>query len=282
MSTSKLEPATIDHAKLESLRRMKAAREQRKQSKAAVVLQALVRGALQRLKYRKALANQKEVGGLQEKIDFLRAKLSTADAERARAVKEAEERVTKAMASSMEDDDLDDGDARTVSQKAKLDESEKVLDFLRQERKRLMDQARTVKTRCDRVAENNKQIEEHTEHCKAKSEELQQYMVVLQENKATLTRNQEVYANQLKAYRKELKRGMVALQTEEDIRAAYRNTVENIVALAQNECKDDDLVDDIYLMALECGELDEDKFNNHSYSEEDLTETEISIEADFE
>jgi myosin heavy subunit len=244
--------------KVESLRRMKAAREKRKQNKAAATIQAVFRGALQRPKYRAALKDQKEVGGIKEQIELLKAKLAKSEEERVAAVKEAEDRVTKAMA-SMEDEGMDSAELQHISLKARLEESDKVLDFLRRERKRLMGLVKTHKGRCDRIVEQHKAFEEANQEVRSRMVEVEKIMDVLEGNKATLAQNKEIYVNQLKAYRKEIQKGQAYKQNEEDVRGVYQDAVERIVALVQEECKNDDLVEDIYLLAMECGEFTEDK-----------------------
>lgn len=243
---------------IESLRRMKAAREKRKMSKAAATIQALLRGAVQRPKYRAALSEQKEVGGIKEQIQLLKAKLAKSEEERAAAVKEAEDRVAKAMA-SMEDEGMDSAELKHISLKAKLEQSDTVLDFLRRERKRLMGLVKTHKGRCERISEQHAAFDEATQEVRSRMAEVEEYMLVLENNKTTLANNKDVYVNQLKTCRNEIQRGQAFKQNEEDIRGIYQDSVERIVALVQDECKNDDLVEDIYLLAMECGEFNEDK-----------------------
>ena len=147
---------TESKTKIESLRRMQAARQKRKLDKAAAVIQAVVRGMIQRPKYRIALKEEKEVCDMKEQIKAMKLKLSNADEERATAVKEAEDRITKTIA-SLEDDSMGSMEIQQISLKARLEESEKVLDFLKRERKRLMGLVKTHKGRCERVEEQNKE-----------------------------------------------------------------------------------------------------------------------------
>ena len=141
---------TETKTKIESLRRMQEARQKRKLDKAAATIQAVARGMIQRPKYRTALKEEKEIGDMKEQIAALKLKLSNADLERAAAVKEAEERVSR-LISSMEDDSMGTVEVQHISLKARLEESEKVLDFLKRERKRLMGLVKTHKGRCDRI-----------------------------------------------------------------------------------------------------------------------------------
>lgn len=238
-------------AKIESLRRMQAARQKRKLDKAAGVIQALARGMIQRPKYRIALKEEKEMCGMQEQIKALKLKLSSADEERAAAVKEAEDRMTKTIASRAEDG-MGSMEIQQISLKARLEESEKVLDFLKRERKRLMGLVKTHKGRCERVEEQNKEYVEANSEVRLRMSEVQKYMDVVESNRKTLSSNKEIYIEQSKRYKAEIQRGLAFKQNEEEIRCVYQDAVERIVALVQEECKNDDLVDDIYLLAMEC------------------------------
>lgn len=246
---------TESNTKIESLRRMQAARQKRKLDKAAAVIQAAVRGMIQRPKYRCALEEEKELCGMKVQIEALKQKLSNADEERAIAVNEAEDRITKAT-KNLEDDSMGSVEIQQISLKARLEESEKVLDFLKRERKRLMGLVKTHKGRCERVEEQNKEYVDANIEVRSRMCEVEKYMAILESNKITLASNKEVYIEQIKRYRTEIQRGLAFKQNEEEIRTVYQDAVERIVALVQEECKNDDLVDDIYLLAMECEDAD--------------------------
>ena len=252
--------------KIESLRRMQVARQKRKLDKAAAVIQALVRGMIQRPKYQAALKEEKEVWAIKEQIRTLKLKLSNAEGERSTAVKEAEDRMTNAT-SSMEDDGMGSMEIQQISLNARLEESEKVLDFLKRERKRLMGLVKTHKGRCERVEEQNNEYLEATKEVRLRMTEVQNYMTAVENNRSTLASNKEVYIQQIKRYKTEIQRGLAFKQNEEEIRCVYQDAVERIVALVQEECKNDDLIDDIYLLAMECedaGTLDDCKVGPRS------------------
>ena len=74
--------------------------------KAAIVpIQAMVRGALQRPKYRQALIDKKEEAKLENQLAALQRKLEEAEAKRVAAEKEAEERAKAAVAKYKEGED---------------------------------------------------------------------------------------------------------------------------------------------------------------------------------
>lgn len=265
------------------LRRMKAARDKRKKNRAAATIQALIRGGLQRPKYRVAVLEYRKNQSIKDQIAHLKAKLARADEEKERAVKEAEERVTNALA-AVADEGMDSAEVQHISLKAKLEESNKVLDFLKRERKRLMGLLKTHKERCDRVIEQQKATEGATANVHEKMAEVQKYMDILEGNKATLAKNKEIYVQQIKKYRKDIQTGTAYKQNEEEVKGVYQDAVERIVALVQEECNNDDLVEDIYLLAMECGEFGENKeefgdLDDLEELEDGLSDTEISIGA---
>lgn len=257
---------------VESVRRMKAARIKRKRNKAAATIQAIVRGIQQRPRYRAALAEKQELSGISDQIAALKAKLAKSEEEIAEAVKDAEDRVTKAMA-AMKDEGINSAELQNISSKAKLEESGKVIDFLKRERKRLMGLAKTHKDRCDRTVEQQKEMDEATEGIESRMGEVQKYMDILKNNESVLAKNKEAFSDQIKAYRTEILKIDAHVKNEEDVTAVYRDAVGRIVSLVQEECKDDELVEDVYLVAMENCELTLDKANlgdDDDFDEDDL------------
>ena len=263
---------TESRTKIESLRRMQAARQKRKLDKSAAVIQAIIRGMIQRPKYRNAMNEKKEVCDMKVQIEVLKLKLNNSGDERATAIKEAEERMIKAITTT-EDNFMGRMEIKQISSKARLEESEKVFDFLKRERKRLMGLVKTHKGRCERVEEQNKEYSDANTEVRSRMSEIEKYMAVLESNKMTLAGNKEVYTEQIKRYRIEIQRGLAFKQNEEEIRCVFQDAVERIVALVQEECKDDDLVDDIYLIAMECedaGTLDDIKIGKSKDQKYDM------------
>jgi len=270
--------------KLEALRRMKAAREKRKSQKAnqaATIIQARVRGAQQRAKY----AQQKQVGGIELEIQLLKEKLAQSEQERERAVQDAEARIAAAMKDSpVEEQGMDKAEVEQISMRARLEESEKVLNFLRKERMRLMALVKTHKGRCERIVEQeHKAFQESTSEVLSRMAEVENYMLVLEQNRVTLARNKEIYEEQMCTYRKELQRSQAYKRNEDEVAKVYKSAVERIISLVQEQSSQDELVEDIYMMALECGDLSGmDSFDDAAGDDIDDLDLEMLSEGELE
>ena len=265
----------------EPLRRMKAARVKRRKNKAASIIQALVRGVQQRPRFRAALAEAQELENIADQIKALKEKLAQSEEEKNDAVQEAEDRVTKAVA-AMQGEEMDTAELQNITSKAKLEESEKVIDFLKRERKRLMGLAKTHKERCERTVQQQGEMDAATEGIVNRMAEVQKYMDVLKANEIVLAKNKESYVGQIKAYRTEVQKVQDHVKNEEDVTAAYRDAVGKIVSLVQEECTDDELVEDIYLLAMENCELALEKggLGDELLADEDLDLDDLEDYAD--
>jgi len=248
--------------KLEQLRRMKATREKRKQikmSNSVILIQAIVRGWQQRTKYQNDQPSKQQLTGIHLEIQKLHDKIAASEQERERAVQEAEIRIKETLEETRleEERGLGTAEVEHIKISARLDESDKVLAFLRKERQRLLALVQTHKSRCERVVQQEHVlVQGSTEEVRSRMAELENYMLLLESNRATLARNKEMYEQQLSTYRKEIQKRHAYKKNEEEVGQIYRTAVERIVHLVQEQSNDDELVEDLYLLALECGDID--------------------------
>jgi hypothetical protein len=210
-----------------------------------------------------ALQEKKELGGIQEQIEHLKRRLAKSKEEKEQAVKAAEDRMTKSIA-EMQDECMNSNELQHISSMAKLEESAKVVAFLKREMKRLLQVVKVHKTRCERVVDMQKQQDDITTAIHSKMKDVAEYKIILERNRDVLEKNKEIYVQQIKTYRNEIQKGKTYRQNEEDVRGVYQSAVEKIVALVQEECTDDELVEEIYLLAMENSE-----FENEDYGELD-------------
>jgi len=254
--------------------------------KATVIIQAMVRGSLQRPKYRHALEEKKEEAKLENQVRSLQKKLEEAEAKRLEAEKEAEGRVTAAMeelkekesrkkeeefvaatAAASESDDVmsdmefihtDDQHSQdlTVEQQRLMDESGKMLEHLRKEVSRLRGQNQQLKTDFDLLKDNNQRLMDANASAGASFSALNQHAKQLSKQNAKLMNEVQNYKGQVHKLnilqvesKEELKLKSATYVAEVHSRLEYQRALQDITDVIQENCRDHRLVERILTVA---------------------------------
>ena len=206
-------------------------RELRRSIEATIVVQAMIRGCLQRPKYKQALKEKKEEAKLENQLRSLQKKLEEAETKRLEAEKEAEGRLTAAMEEHKEKEarkakeveDLaaaaaaslstksdepgkDDEDMKTAEeqhaqdlteeQQQLMDESGKMLEHLRKEVFRLRGQNQQLKTDFDLLKDNNQRLMDANASAGASFSALNQHAKQLSKTNVKLVNDVQSYKGQ--------------------------------------------------------------------------------------
>ena len=217
---------------------------------------------------------------MQVEIQQLKEKLAQSKLEREKAVREAEADVAEAWKKAYDEEQsrgIDQAEVEHISTQARLDESEKVLHFLRTERQRLMSLAKMHKGRCERIVEQeHKPMQESMREVRSRMGEVEEYVSHLETSRDILNKNKRVFENQIATYRKEIQKAQAYKRNEGEVGKIYQKAVESIVNLILKECDQDELVEDLYLMALECGDITLDGVDVAMFDDiDDLADLEI-------
>ncbi|GKY94545.1 hypothetical protein MPSEU_000420200 [Mayamaea pseudoterrestris] len=264
---------------------------------AAIVIQTMSRGSLQRPKYRQALQDKKDEAKLENQLAALQRKLEEAEQRHIESERLAEERARKAVEQYKEEketslselgsvpatfemvEDERDGESFqsavesqqqhhlreqeqqqiTEQQQRLMDESGKMLEYLRKEVFKLRSQNAQMRTDFDLLKENNQRLMDANasagasfaalnQHAKQLAKTNEKLQTELGSCKGTL---QKVSVTQVEL-KEELKMKQATYVAEVHSRLQYQKALASIVDLVQESCRDTRLVESILGIADSC------------------------------
>uniref|UniRef100_A0A7S3P970 Myosin motor domain-containing protein n=1 Tax=Amphora coffeiformis TaxID=265554 RepID=A0A7S3P970_9STRA len=248
-------------AKKDFKRRRKLAKHQKKlgkkRNKAAAKIQATVRMCQWRPKFKAMLKEKREREGLKKKLKDLETAVKEAEKQRikeveeARAAAEAEmEEYRLKVKQELENDK--EKQKRSAQQQSLIEESGKIIEYLRKENMKLRNQNETLRKDFKSLKENNARLMEANASAGASFSALNDHAKQLNLTNAKLIRNVEAYKGQLEKLKDDLKTRQAYYLAEAEARLAYQKTMAQIVGAIQDKCRDAQLVEDVVIMALEC------------------------------
>ena len=249
---------------------------------AAVAVQRIVRGALQRPKFQAELVEKREEAKLENQVLALQRKLEEAEKRRLDAEKRAEEKAQQAVescranedsdekkeasvASAMLIDSLDEGESGerrsgpsaqfSVQQKTLMDESRKMLEYLRKEVFKLRSQNAQMRTDFDLLKDNNQRLMDANVSAGASFAALNQHTKQLARSNEKLSADLSSYKQQVSKLsvtqvelREELKMKQATYVAELHSRLQYQQALSMIVEICQGRS----LVEDVLKIADAC------------------------------
>jgi len=266
--------------KIQTKYRSLVARRQFKRLRAAaVVIQAFARGARQRPLYRKALVEAVEEAKLENQLVSLQRKLEEAEAKRIEAEKRAEEGKTVIVYKDGDGKDGEQGGTKsdepskaasspsrpassaqlTATQQTLMDESGKMLEYLRKEVFKLRSQNSQLRTDFELLKENNQRLMDANASAGASFSALNQHAKQMSKTNSKLKADLSKYKKQTHSLtlaqlelKEELKMKQGTYIAEVHSRLQYQKTMMNIVDTIQERCHDHKLVERVLAMSDEC------------------------------
>jgi myosin-5 len=265
--------------------RMAVAKAELKSNReAAISVQRIIRGALQRPKFRAALIEKKEEAKLENQVLALQRKLEEAERRRLEAEKMAEEKSraaadefrktgTKEMdekkeekngavsiASSISSETKPAEQAQlTAQQQTLMDESGKMLEYLRKEVFKLRSQNAQMRTDFDLLKDNNQRLMDANASAGASFAALNQHAKQLSRTNEKLNAELQAHKQQVQKLmvtqvelKEELKMKQATYIAEVHSRLQYQKAVSKIIDLAQEKCRDVRLVEEFLRIADAC------------------------------
>jgi myosin-5 len=229
----------------------------KKSNKAAIRIQALGRGFIQRPKYQAALERQKEDADLQNQLGKMEEKLRDAEDQRKSDIEDAKFKFEQEMEEYKEQlEDKLRAEAGKQNQSAQqqtlIDESGKIIEYLRKENMKLRQQCETMKREFKFLKENNARLMEANASASSSFNQLNEHAKRLNATNARLIKNVDTYKQQLIKMKEDLKNRQAFYLAEAHARVAYQKTLARIVAQVQEKSRDAQLVEDVVIWALEC------------------------------
>ena len=250
---------------------------------ASVVVQAMVRGSLQRPKYRQALIDKKEEAKLENQLAALQKKLEEAEAKRVEAEKQAEEKAVAAVeeykdqaAAPGKDEVQDEASVKqaeskedlesvaqttvvqefTVEQQRLMDESGKMLESLRKEVFKLRSQNQQLKTDFDLLKDNNQRLMDANASAGASFAALNQHAKQLSKQNANLVNEVQGLKGQIHKLniqqvelKDELRFKTATYVAEVQSRLNFQKALQKITDLISETCRDHKLVEKVLTVA---------------------------------
>ena len=230
---------------------------EKRRNKAAAKIQATARMALWRPKFKAMLKEKRERDGLKNKVKELENRVKEAEKARMKEVEEARAQAEAEMEEyrikvkqEMENDK--EKQKRSAQQQSLIEESGKIIEYLRKENMKLRNQNETLRKDFKSLKENNTRLMEANASAGASFSALNDHAKQLNLTNAKLIRNVEAYKGQLEKLKDDLKTRQAYYLAEAEARLAYQKTMAQIVGAIQDKCRDAQLVEDVVIMALEC------------------------------
>jgi len=238
------------HKKLEK-------RQGKKWKKAAIKIQAVARGFLQRPKYQAALKGKQEEEDLANQLNEMKDRLSEAEEQRKRDLEDAKFQFEQEMEEYKEklEDQLRAESKKaggSAQHKTLIDESGKIIEYLRKENMKLRQQCESMKRDYKSLKENNSRLMEANASASSSFNQLNDHAKGLNATNARLIKNVDTYKKQLVKMKEDLKSRQAFYLAEAHARVAYQKTLARIVAQVQDQSKNAQLIEDVVIWALEC------------------------------
>jgi len=229
----------------------------KKWRKAATRIQAIARGYIQRPKYKQALIRKKEEEDLANQLDAMKDKLVEAEDRRKRELEDAKFQFEQEMEEYKEklEDQLraeSKKHGESAQQQTLIDESGKIIEYLRKENMKLRQQCDSMKRDYKSLKENNARLMEANASASSSFNQLNEHAKGLNATNARLIKNVDTYKKQLVKMKEDLKNRQAFYLAEAHARVAYQKTLARIVAQVQDKSRDAQLVEDVVIWALEC------------------------------
>lgn len=258
---------------------------------AAILIQATARGAIQRPKYQADIIEKREEAKLENRLKTLQRKLEEAEAARVEAEKRAQESAKTVVVyreapredqgESAEEKEVhagasdDEGQSVEVSsqvatasvapvgltaqQQTLMDESGKMLEYLRKEVFKLRTQNAHLRNDFDLLKENNQRLMDANASAGASFAALNQHAKQLNKTNAKLMAEVANYKQLIQKMniahveaKEELKMKQATYVAEVHSRLQYQKSMAKIVDMVQERCRDSRLVEDVLAMSDEC------------------------------
>jgi len=229
----------------------------KKEKKAALKIQAIARGFIQRPKYKAALLKKKEEEDLANQLAIMKEKLAEAEEKRKRDIEDAEFQFETEMEEYKEKlEDQLRAEATKVNKSAQqqtlIDESGKIIEYLRKENQKLRKQCETQKRDYKSLKETNSRLMEANASASNSFNQLNEHAKGLNATNARLIKNVDTYKKHLLKMKEDLKDRQAFYLSEAHARVAYQKCLAKIVAQVQDGSRDAQLIEDVVIWALEC------------------------------
>lgn len=141
---------------------------------------------------------------------------------------------------------------KAAQQQTLIDESGKIIDYLRKENTKLRSQNDAMRKDFKSLKDNNARLMEANSSASQSFTSLNDRAKDLNQTNAQLIKNVETNKKTLEKLKDDLKTRQSYYLAEAESRLSYQNTMAQIVNSIQDKCRNPQLIEDVVIMALEC------------------------------
>eukprot|EP00536_Pseudo-nitzschia_multiseries_P014245 jgi/Psemu1/262060/estExt_Genewise1Plus.C_6780007 len=134
----------------------------------------------------------------------------------------------------------------------KLSDSAEIISYLRKENKKLRKSTTGLRKDYDTMVENNKRLLEANAYAGASFEAMNSQSKKKNTNNSRLMQNLDQYKKQNLKLKEDMRMRSAYYDAEAKIRKNYQKSMAQIMEMIQDECEDEQLTEDILVLALEC------------------------------
>jgi myosin-5 len=139
-----------------------------------------------------------------------------------------------------------------VAKMKKVEESEKIVAYLRKENKKVRDQTEKMKEDLQEMKEQNNRLVEANASAGASLDSMEKQKKNIAAHNVKLDENYKKYKTQNSQLKRDMENRNAYFNAEVTIRGEYEKAMEQIVDLLEERCKDNKLVDAVNAAHLEC------------------------------
>jgi len=136
--------------------------------------------------------------------------------------------------------------------KKKLSDSSEIISYLRKENKKLRKSTTQLRKDYDTMVENNKRLLEANAYAGASFEAMNEQSKKKTNNNSKLLQNLDQYKKQNLKLKEDMRMRSAYYDAEAKIRSNYQKSMAEIMEMIQDDCEDEQLTEDILVLALEC------------------------------
>ena len=246
-------------AREEKKRKEREAREAREK---AEKLERLRREKEEQLaREREEAEEQERVDKLKKKIKALEKQLDDKKESNNRRVAQAEEEADELEAQKKElQDKFDDliekaaniDKAEIAASKKKIEESEKIVGYLRKENKKVRDNTEKMKEDLQELKEQNNRLVEANASAGASLDSLEKQKKNLAAHNKKIEENLKKYKEQNGQLKRDLANRNAYYKAETEIRGLYEKAMDKIIEFMENKCSDTELIEKCNQAQLQC------------------------------
>jgi myosin V len=240
-------------AKLEVQRVKEWKRTSKLHDEAATFINKIARGVVRRKRFQRELRRYREVTAMKNELAMLQKQVEDSEQKKTQAVNAAENKIRLAMLEIKDDQSKSMANSAEASDTARrLDERNKMIEKMRDDNKRIRASVKMLEAKYKRLRDEGKKMEAENDKETQVFLKLNEEARAMNEVNTQAVENQDIWRKQVAALGEELKKIRAFYTEVSKSRVQYQNTMSDIIKMLRTKCKQEQLIEDVIFIALEC------------------------------